>query len=91
MKKIINFLKKIINFFKKNSISDNLVIAIDSLAALVNLMVGFSIFSLNHILIGLLFILIVFQSIMIINYREITNQMLKERKEIIDACSQLNR
>ena len=84
-------MKKIIDFLKNNSISDNLVIAIDSLAALVNLMVGFSTFSLNHILIGLLFILIVFQSIMIINYREITNKMLKERKEIIDACSQLNR
>lgn len=84
-------MKKIIDFFKNNSISDNLAIAIDSLAALVNLMVGFSTFSLNHILIGVLFILIVFQSIMIINYREITNKMLKERKEIIDACSQLNR
>ena len=84
-------MKKIIDFFKNNSISDNLAIAIDSLAALVNLMVGFSTFSLNHILIGILFILIVFQSIMIINYREITNKMLKERKEIIDACSQLNR
>ena len=84
-------MKKIIDFFKNNSISDNLAIAIDSLAALVNLMVGFSTFSLNHILIGILFILIIFQSIMIINYREITNKMLKERKEIIDACSQLNR
>ena len=84
-------MKKIIDFLKNNSISDNLVIAIDSLAALVNLMVGFSTFSLDHILIGILFILIVFQSIMIINYRKTTNKMLKERKEIIDACSQFNR
>lgn len=84
-------MKKIIDFFKNNSISDNLVIAIDSLAALVNLMVGFSTFNLDRVLIGLLFILIIFQSIMIINYRKTTNKMLKERREIIDAFSQLNR
>lgn len=84
-------MKKIIDFFKNNSISDNLVIAIDSLAALVNLMVGFSTFNLVRVLIGLLFILIIFQSIIIINYRKITNKMLKEMEETIDAFSQLNR
>lgn len=80
-------MKKIIDFFKNNSISDNLAIVIDSLAALVNLIVGFSTFSLNHILIGTLFILIILQSTLIINYRQKLNKMLEERKKIYNALS----
>lgn len=84
-------MKKIINFFKKNSMLDNLMIIVDALAALSNLIVGFSTFNLDRVLIGLLFILIIFQSIMIINYRDLTNEVLKEMEETIDAFSQLNR
>ena len=70
---------------------DNLMIIVDALAALSNLIVGFSTFNLDRVLIGLLFILIIFQSIMIINYRVLTNEVLKEMEETIDAFSQLNR
>lgn len=84
-------MKKIIDFFRKNSMLDNLMIIVDALAALTNLIVGFSTFNLDRVLIGLLFILIIFQSIMIINYRDLTNEVLKEMEETIDAFSQLNR
>lgn len=84
-------MKKIIDFFKKNSMLDNLMIIVDTLAALSNLIIGFSTFNLDHILIGLLFILIIFQSIMITNYKNLTNEILKEMEETIDAFSQLNR